>query len=64
LAIEPIAARYVCFPCFEAARMIHSEKLSKSKPFGIYVFGNSASFSLPMDARIVDRRRSKPCSHA
>src|SRR5262249_9991043 len=34
LAIELIAACYVCFPVLPSG-MVHSEKLSKSKPFGI-----------------------------
>jgi hypothetical protein len=34
LAIEPIAACYTCFLVLPS-RVVHSEKLSKSKPFGI-----------------------------
>jgi uncharacterized protein (DUF302 family) len=35
-----------------AHRMLHSSKLSKSKPFGIYVSRSAASFWAPMHARV------------
>jgi uncharacterized protein (DUF302 family) len=40
-------------------RMLHSEKVSKSKPIGIYVSRGKASFWSPMHTRIVSKQENK-----
>jgi hypothetical protein len=53
-------SRLLCVLPVLQSRMVHSEKLSKSKPFGILRFGQFCITLPPMDARIIGSRRSPP----